>query len=129
MHCFLHITDTMITCITAPEYGGSKPDAPTIRKKCRDSHICNTQVVDMSPVNRLIEHMFTMLVFGRAEREEDWSLPLRAVENMILYYFAPGHFFKVVRPTNHQSRVSATFLKSTLPNMESCWDALSNCWS
>ena len=83
----------------------------------------------MSLVNRLIEHMFTIMVFVRAEREEDWSLLLRAVENMILYYFAPGHFFKGVRPTNHQSRVSATFLKSTLPNMESSWDALSNCWS
>ena len=129
MHCFLQRTDTRITCITAPEYGGSKPDAPTIRKKCRDSHICNTPVVDLCPVNRLIEIMFTILVFVRAEREEDWSLPLCAVETMILYYFAPGHFFNVMRSTSHQSRVSATFLKNKLPKMESCWDALSNSWS
>ena len=117
MHCFLQRTGTRITCITAPECGGSKPDAPTIRENAgTDIYICNTPVVDMSPVNRLIEHMFTMLVFVRAERAEDWSLPLCAVENMILYYL-PGHSFKVVRPTNHHSRVSATFLKSTLLNM------------
>ena len=98
-------------------------------KKCRDRHIYNTPFVDMSSVNRLTEHMFTILVFVRAERGEGWCLPLCVVENMILYYFAPGHFFKDVRPTNHQSRVSATFIKSTLPNIERCWDAHSNSWS
>ena len=117
-----------ITCIKAPEYGGFKPDSPTIRKTCR-SVIFNTLVVGMSPVNWLIEHMFTILLFMRAEREEDWYRPLCAVENMLLYFFAPGHFATVVRPYNHQSRVSATFLNGTLPNMESCWDAISNSWS
>ena len=88
--------------------------------------IFNTLVVGMSPVNCLIENMFTILLFMRAEREKDWYRPLCAVETMILYFFAPCHFATVVRPTNHQSRVSATFLNSTLPNMESCWDAISN---
>ena len=88
--------------------------------------IFNTLVVVMSPVNCLIEHMFTILLFMRAEREEDWYLLLCAVENMLLYFFAPCHFATVVRPTNHQSRVSATFINSTLPNMESCWDTISN---
>ena len=77
------------------------------------SYICNTPVVDTSPVNRVIEQMFTILVFVRAERKDDLSLALCAVGSMILYYFAPGHFFKVVRPTNYQSKVLATFLKST----------------
>ena len=112
-HCFLQRTDTRITCIKAPAYGGFKPDAPTIRKHA-GSVIFNTLVVGMSPVNCLIEHMFTNLLFMRAEREEDWYLPLCAVENMLLYFFAPCHFATVVRPTNHQSRVSATFLNSTL---------------
>ena len=38
--------------------------------------IFNTLVVGMSPVNCLIEHMFTIVLFVRAEREEDWYLPL-----------------------------------------------------
>ena len=67
MHCFLQSTDTKITCITAPEYGGSKPDAPTIMQNAETV----TPLVDMSPVNRLIEHTFTIFVFVRAEREED----------------------------------------------------------
>ena len=41
--------------------------------------IFNTLVVGMSPVNCLIEHMFTNLLFMRAEREEDWYLPLVAL--------------------------------------------------
>ena len=40
------------------------------------SAIFNTLVVGMSPVNCLIEHMFTIVLFMRAEREEDWYLPL-----------------------------------------------------
>ena len=88
--------------------------------------ISSTLVVGMNPVNCLIEHMFTILLFMRAEREEDWYMPLCAVENLLLYFFAPCHFATVVRPTNHHSRVSATFQNSTLPNMENCWDAISN---
>ena len=111
----------------------SKPQHMAVSNQMRQpsgkhagSVIFNTLVVGMSPVNCLIEHMFTILLFMRAEREEDWYRPLCAVGNMLLYFFAPGHFATVVRPTNHQSRVSATFLNSTLPNMESCWDAISN---
>ena len=92
-------------------------------------HNLLSPVVDMSLVNCLIEHMLIILVLVQAEREDDKSLHMCTVENVLL--FAPGHFAKFVRPTNHQSRVSATFPKSTLQNgnMESCWDALSNSWS
>ena len=38
-HCFLQRTETRITCIKAPAYGGFKPDVPTTRKTCRVSHI------------------------------------------------------------------------------------------
>ena len=38
--------------------------------------IFNIVVVGMSPVNCLIEHMFTILLFVRAEQEKDWYLPL-----------------------------------------------------
>ena len=38
-HCFFQRAETRITCIKAPAYVGSKPNAPTIRKTCRDSHI------------------------------------------------------------------------------------------
>ena len=37
----------------------------------------------MSPVNCLIEHILTILLWMRAEREEDWYMPLWAVENML----------------------------------------------
>ena len=38
--------------------------------------IYNILVVGMIPVNCLIEQMFTILLFMRAEREEDWYLPV-----------------------------------------------------
>ena len=54
-----------------------------------------THFVDKSPVNCRINHMFTMFVFVPAEQEADFSLHLCAVENMIMYIFATGHFAKV----------------------------------
>ena len=58
----------------------SKPQHMAVSNQTRQpsgkhagSVIFNTLVVVMIPVNGLIEHMFTIL---RAEREEDWYLPL-----------------------------------------------------
>ena len=61
----------------------SKPQHMAVSNQTRQpsgkhtgSVIFNTLVVGMSPDNCLIENMFTILLFMRAEREEDWYLPL-----------------------------------------------------
>ena len=42
-------------------------------------------------VGNLMKPVFIMMVFVRAERKGDWPLHLRAVTEMLAYFFARGH--------------------------------------
>jgi hypothetical protein len=43
-------------------------------------------------IQNLIKPVMIMMVFVRAEREGDWFLHLSAVQAMLPYFFAAGHF-------------------------------------
>ena len=43
-------------------------------------------------VDNIIKPVFIMMMFVRSEREADWPLHLWAVQKMIPYFFASGHF-------------------------------------
>ena len=126
-HCFLQITETRITCIKAQHMALSNQTRQPSGKHA-GTVVFNTLVVGMSPVNCLIEHYVHNNCVVHASRTGGRlvSALVSCRKHASVYFFAPCHFATVVRPTNHQSRVSATFLNSILPNMESCWDAISN---
>ena len=42
-------------------------------------------------VDCLIKAVFIIMMYVRAERENDWSLHLVSIESMIPYFFAAGH--------------------------------------
>jgi hypothetical protein len=43
-------------------------------------------------IDNLIKPVFIMMLFVRSEREADWALHLSAVNEMLPYFFAAGHF-------------------------------------
>ena len=43
-------------------------------------------------VNNLVKPVLLMMMFVRAEREADWPLHIWTIQQMMLYFFAAGHF-------------------------------------